>query len=76
MLQKAPHIQMELGLGGLGDDAVVRAGSADNLRQHDLDAAVDRARRRFGRGAIRRAAALGFEPEIRSPTDEFEETDG
>jgi len=72
LLQKAPHIQLELALDGLPEDAVVRAGSADNTRQHDLDEAVDRARERFGRGAVRRAANLGFEAEIRSPSDELE----
>jgi DNA polymerase-4 len=72
LLQKAPHIQLELELDGLPEDAVVRAGSTENTRRHDLDTAVDRARERFGRGAVRRAANLGFEAEIRSPTDEIE----
>lgn len=71
-LQKAPHIQLELALDGLEEDAVVRAGSTENVRRRDLDAAVDRARERFGRDAVRRAANLGFDAEIRSPTDEFE----
>jgi len=73
MLHKAPHIQMELALDDLGEEAVTRAGSIDNLRHHDLDAAVDEARNRFGRDAVRRAAILGSDPEIRSPTDELED---
>ncbi len=75
ILQRAPHIQMELSLSGLPEDAVVRAGSVENLLHHDLDDAVDRARLRFGRGAVKRAAVLGSEPEIRSPTDELEAKD-
>jgi len=73
MLHKAPHIQMELALEELEEEAVTRAGSVDNLRHHDLDAAVDEARNRFGRDAVRRATTLGSEPEIRSPTDELED---
>ncbi len=76
MLQRAPHIQMELSLPGLSGDAVVRAGSTENLLHHDLDRAVDEARSRFGRDAIKRAAALKAEPEIRSPTDELERDGG
>ena len=71
-----PHIQLELPLDGLGADPVVRAGSAENLRHHDLDAAVDRARRRFGRAAITRASTMRRAPEIRSPMDELEAGDG
>ncbi len=73
MLQRSPHIQMELALEDLEEEAVTRAGSIDNLRHHDLDAAVDEARNRFGRDAVRRATTLGSEPEIRSPTDELED---
>jgi hypothetical protein len=73
MLHKAPHIQMELALEELEEEAVTRAGSVDNLRHHDLDAVVDEARNRFGRDAVRRATTLGSEPEIRSPTDELED---
>ena len=72
MLHRAPHIQLELDLLGLEEDPVVRAGSVENVRRHDLDAAVDRARERFGRQAVRRAANLGHEPEVRSPTDHLE----
>ena len=75
MLHKAPHIQMELSLSGLPEDAVVRAGSTENLRHRDLDAAVDRVRNRFGRKSVQRAVVLGSESEVRSPTDEMEEED-
>ena len=54
----------------------VRAGSTENLLHHDLDRAVDEARSRFGRDAVKRAAVLGAEPEIRSPTDELERNSG
>lgn len=72
-LEKAPDVQLELPLGGLAEDPVARAGSVENLRRHDLDAAVDRARERFGRGAVRRAALLGEDTEERSPTDRLDE---
>lgn len=72
MLQKTPHIQLELPLSDLETDGVLRAGSQENVRHHDLDAAIDRARERFGRAAVRRAAVVDSEPELRSPTDELE----
>lgn len=72
LLQQAPHIQLELPLGSLGADPVVRAGSSENVRQHDLDAAVDRARARFGRDAVQRASVARDTPEIRSPVDEMD----
>jgi DNA polymerase-4 len=75
LLQKAPHIQLELPMDDLDGDPVVRAGSARNVLHHDLDAAVDQARERFGTGAVRRASTLGSEPEVRSPTDELEARD-
>ena len=71
-LESTPQIQLELPLGGLDLDSVARAGSVENVRRHDLDAAVDRARERFGRTAIRRAALLGHDPEERSPTDRLD----
>ncbi|MDX1690237.1 MAG: DNA polymerase IV [Acidimicrobiia bacterium] len=72
-LERVPVIQLELPLDGLGDDPVGRAGSPENVRHHDLDTAVDRARSRFGRDAIRRAALLGHEPEERSPVDRLDD---
>jgi len=75
MLARVPDIQLELPLEGLPEAAAVRAGSRDNLRLADLDAAVDRARARFGKDAVRRAALLGREPEVRSPTDRMDEDD-
>lgn len=76
MLHHAPHIQLELPLDDLGSDPVVRAGSEANVRHHDLDTAVDQARERFGADAVRRAASLGSEPEVRSPVEELEAGDG
>ena len=64
-LSQAPHLQLELPL--VPDDGMVHPGSDAHRRQRDLDAAVDRARDRFGRSAIRRAATLGDGPEQRSP---------
>jgi DNA polymerase-4 len=72
LLMPTPHIQLELPLDGLGGDPVVRAGSEANVRHHDLDAAVDRARERFGRDAITRAATMRDTPEVRSPVDEMD----
>jgi DNA polymerase-4 len=76
MLARVPDVQLELPLEGLPEEAAVRAGSRDNLRLADLDKAVDRARARFGKGAVRRAALLGHEPEVRSPTDRLDEDGG
>lgn len=70
LLTDAPHLQLELPLPGQGDPT--RAGSAAHRRQRDLDAAMDRARRRFGRHVVRRAATLGHDAERRSPTDDLE----
>jgi DNA polymerase-4 len=72
LLQEAPNIQLELPLGSLGDDPIVRAGSSENVRHHDLDAAVDRARERFGRDAVQRATVARDWPEVRSPIDEMD----
>lgn len=75
-LEEAPHLQLELPLGpGAGpEDPALRAGSETHSRLRSLDAAVDVARDRFGRGAVQRAAVLGRAPEERSPTDAAEET--
>ena len=77
LLEDAPHLQLELALGaGQGpDDPALRAGSDIHRRLRSLDAAVDRARNRFGRGAVQRAAVLGHEPEVRSPTDAAVDSD-
>jgi DNA polymerase-4 len=70
MLEEAPHLQLTL---PLGEEAVTIAGSATHLRARDLDAAVDRARERFGRPAVTRGALLRGTPEERSPTEAMEE---
>ncbi|MEE9299435.1 MAG: DNA polymerase IV, partial [Acidimicrobiia bacterium] len=72
LLERTPHVQLELPLPGLGPEEVVRAGSAANVRQRELEVAVDRARERFGRNAVRRLAVLDKEPEVRSPADRME----
>ena len=74
-LEEAPHLQLELPLGpGAGqEDPALRAGSETHRRLRSLDAAVDVARSKFGRGAVQRAAVLGREPEERSPTAAAEE---
>ena len=73
--EEAPHLQLELPLGpGAGqEDPALRAGSETHRRLRSLDAAVDVARSKFGRGAVQRAAVLGREPEERSPTAAAEE---
>jgi DNA polymerase-4 len=71
-LTRRPHLQLELALGGLDGDPATRPGSPTSSRLRDLDAAVDAARERYGRDAVRRAAVAGHEPEQRSPTDELE----
>lgn len=75
-LERAPHVQLELPLPGLGPEEVIRSGSVANVRQRRLDEAIDRARERFGREAVKRVAVLDSEPEIRSPTDQMETTNG
>jgi DNA polymerase-4 len=68
LLENAPHLQLRLPLaatGERGDETV--AGSPQHLRLHELDAAVDRARERFGTRTVIRAALLADEPEERSP---------
>jgi DNA polymerase IV len=62
-LEHAPHLQLALPLTA-GEHA---AGTPDHLRHRDLDAAVDRARSRFGRPAVVRATLLESTPEQRSP---------
>jgi DNA polymerase-4 len=76
-LEDAPHLQLELPLGpGEGPhDPALRAGSETHRRLRALDAAVDGARSRFSRDAVRRAAILGREPEVRSPTDAAADSD-
>ena len=73
--EEAPYLQLELplGHGGAPEDPALRAGSETHRRLRSLDAAVDVARGRFGRGAVQRAAVLGREPEERSPTDAAED---
>ncbi|MBI5157804.1 MAG: DNA polymerase IV [Acidimicrobiia bacterium] len=71
LLEDAPHLQLELALGEEGD-AALRAGSPQHHRLRSLDAAVDRARTRFGTAAVRRAAVLREEPEVRSPAEASE----
>jgi DNA polymerase-4 len=73
LLERRPHLQ--LSLAGEGDD-VTRSGSPDHLRHHDLDRAVDRARQRFGRHIVDRAALLGRRPEERSPIEALEGEEG
>ncbi len=71
LLEDAPHLQLELAFDAEGD-AALRAGSPQHRRLRSLDAAVDHARRRFGSAAVRRAAVLRGEPELRSPTEASE----
>ena len=71
LLEDAPHLQLELSLGDAADDAL-RSGSVVHRRLRSLDGAIDRARARFGPTAVRRAAVLTGEPEVRSPTDAAE----
>jgi len=66
MLEEAPHLQMVL---PLEDEAVTTSGSRSHLRARELDAAVDKARERFGRPAVSRGALLRGTPEERSPTE-------
>lgn len=68
LLADAPHLQLTLPL----DEDATRPGSAVHRRLRDLDAAVDRARGRFGRDSVRRAATLGNEPEQRSPMEDLD----
>jgi DNA polymerase-4 len=75
LLEQAPHIQLELPLSDLGSAPATRAGSTTNVRHHDLDAAVDRARERFGRSAVQRAAVVRDRPEVRSPIDQLDGPD-
>jgi DNA polymerase-4 len=70
MLEEAPHLQLVL---PLEDEEVTTSGSLPHLRARDLDAAVDRARERFGRPAVTRGALLRGTPEERSPTEAMEE---
>lgn len=67
-----PHLQLELPMDGIGGDPVIRSGSEPATRRRDVDAAVDAARNRYGRGAVRRAAILDSGIEQRSPTEDLE----
>ena len=69
LLERAPHLQLRLPLAGPGERDETIAGSLRHLRLRDLDAAVDRARERFGRATVTRAALLGMRPEERSPIE-------
>jgi DNA polymerase-4 len=66
MLEEAPHLQLVL---PLEEEQVTTSGSRSHLRARELDAAVDRARERFGRPAVTRGALLRNTPEERSPTE-------
>jgi DNA polymerase-4 len=65
-LEEAPHLQLVL---PLGEEEVTTSGSTAHLRARDLDAAMDRARERFGRPAVTRGSLLRDSPEERSPTE-------
>jgi hypothetical protein len=71
MLEEAPHLQLVLPL--TGDESETVAGSRRHLRARDLDAAIDRARERFGRPAVVRGSLLRDTLEERSPTEAMEE---
>jgi DNA polymerase-4 len=71
MLEETPHLQLVLPL--TGDESETVAGSRRHLRARDLDAAIDRARERFGRPAVVRGSLLRDTLEERSPTEAMEE---
>ncbi|HEX5631108.1 MAG TPA: DNA polymerase IV, partial [Acidimicrobiia bacterium] len=66
-LRTAEYLQLEMPLGTGPADPALRAGSVQHARLRALDGAADRARSRFGRDAVRRAALLKDHPEERSP---------
>ncbi len=66
-LRTAEYLQLEIPLGTGPADPALRAGSVQHARLRPLDGAADRARSRFGRDAVRRAALLKDHPEERSP---------
>lgn len=68
-LANAPHLQLEMPLATGPADPALRAGSAVHRRLRSVDAAVDRARDRFGRSAVQRATVLATRPEERSPAE-------
>lgn len=68
-LADAPHLQLEMPLATGPADPALRAGSAVHRRLRSVDAAVDRARDRFGRSAVQRATVLATRPEERSPAE-------
>lgn len=74
LLERAPHLQLTLPLGEEG--ATPTPGSSRHRRLRDLDAAVDRARSRFGRPAITRASLLDSPPESRSPLEAMGDGEG
>lgn len=69
LLTDAPHLQLEMPLATSPADPALRAGSPTHSRLRSVDAAVDRARDRFGRSAVQRATVLASRPEERSPAE-------
>ncbi len=70
-LAATPHLQLAIAAGD-GDPAL-HPGSPIHRRLRSVDAAVDRARDRFGQRAVLRATVLASGPEDRSPVDAAEE---
>jgi DNA polymerase-4 len=68
-LSDAPHLQLEIPLGREPADPALRAGSTTHSRLRSVDAAVDKARDRFGRSAVQRATVLATHPEERSSAE-------
>jgi DNA polymerase-4 len=66
-LEEAPHLQLVL---PLGEEQVTTSGSTAHMRARELDAAIDRARERFGRPAVTRGSLLKDSPEERSPAED------
>ena len=71
LLQQAPHLQLSLTMGEYPGE--VAPGSPRHVQYRDLDAALDRARARFGRPAVIRSALLESPTEQRSPVLEMGE---
>ncbi|HAX82252.1 MAG TPA: DNA polymerase IV [Actinobacteria bacterium] len=74
-LSDTPHLQLEIPLGRLPADPALRSGSPTHSRLRSVDAAVDKARDRFGRSAVQRATVLANRPEERSPAEAAAATD-
>lgn len=69
LLEQAPHLQLCLPMGERVEGPDASPGSHRHLRLRDLDAALDRARERFGRPAVVRGSLLHSAPEERSPIE-------